>query len=154
MRQDSRRSLLLWPITASIAVIATTTSPYLLQSTGLFDPDAVFAKFGFDRSVDTDLAAKPDSGEMYLTSDESDPVWGAAPNNPPNDFFSTTSHGFGAPEPLTPLNQADVKSPETPAEDAHRPDRGGRGLSLPERLADDASESPGVLQTRTTNPIR
>ncbi|WP_430452153.1 hypothetical protein [Rhodopirellula europaea] len=146
MRQDSRRSLLLWPITASIAVIATTTSPYLLQSTGLFDPDAVFAKFGFDRSVDTDLAAKPDSGEMYLTSDESDPVWGAAPNNPPNDFFSTTSHGFGAPEPLTPLNQADVKSPETPAEDAHRPDRGGRGLSLPERLADDASESPGVLQ--------
>ncbi|WP_431192250.1 hypothetical protein [Rhodopirellula bahusiensis] len=35
---------------------------------------------------------------------------------------------------------------QTPAEDAHRPDRGARGLSMPERLVSDVSDSPGTLQ--------
>ncbi|MFG0264154.1 MAG: hypothetical protein ACF8AM_03265 [Rhodopirellula sp. JB055] len=144
MRQDSRRSLLLWPITASIAVIATTTTPYFLNSTGLLEPGGLLARFGNGSSAQANRDVASDPAFQYLTADQNgaEHVNGDSAHTPGGNL-STKQHGFGAAEPISPLNQSDALPPQTHAEDAHRPDRGARGLKLPERLA---SDSPGTLQ--------
>ncbi|PHQ36579.1 hypothetical protein [Rhodopirellula bahusiensis] len=148
MRQDSRRSLLLWPITASLAVLATTTTPYFLNSTGLQEPGGLFAKFGFGRSVDARSEVHSDRKIESFASDRNgdSSTGGIGSGSSTNGFSPSSRHGFGAPEPLAPLNHSEPKLSQTPAEDAHRPDRGARGLSMPERLVSDVSDSPGTLQ--------
>ncbi|KLU04630.1 putative transmembrane protein [Rhodopirellula islandica] len=145
MRQDSRRSLLLWPITASIAVIATTTTPYFLNSTGLLEPGGLLARFGNGPSAQANLDVASDPAFQYLTSDRNGETQSndEASANAPDGLGASNRHGFGTAEPLSPWNQPDALPSSTHAEDAHRNDHGARGLTMPERLASDSS---GTLQ--------
>ncbi|MCC9655520.1 hypothetical protein [Rhodopirellula halodulae] len=125
MRQDSRRTLLLWPITASLAVIAATTAPFLLEDDSWSFATRWLTQIGVlepSQHVADQNASRPDG----LASDR--------------------QHGFGAAEPFTLLNQSDVESPRPPAENAHRDDRGARGLAMPSRLVATTEDVPAELK--------